>query len=592
MHRALTRMALRSTAIADKAGQWRTGAQAVAGTLAFGLGFWGFMLKSPPGDVHGWLNNLFRTVQLITLHFPTEFDGALPWQLQIGRLAVPLVAVVASLDVVVGAITRPVRLAALPMARNHVVFLGPPKLTDQAMAGLIARDHKLILVHPTIDGDRMNVLEGLGVTVVAADPFQARVLGGFNLHRARAVFVATGSDVDNANLAAMVIDAAKGRHPALDPLILAVEFEREDLADELVATVDGLARDHAVRFCRLSPDRDGLSLELVRHAPAFSTARAADRAHVLVIGLVGGWSQVLSRLLVVLQDRPDETPILSLILDANELEHFTAWSAARPDLSLVATVEILARGCGLLAAPGQGEAWRSRTPAPQLVIVLRDDAEGLATALALRRPGDATRADRADILVRQSREDRILGRLTGLRIDDRPLGAIVPFGGLLRAESIERLLDRAGERRAIALHAAYLDRASDLGVTSRRVLDTWEHLPENLRDANRVAAGHLPILLAAIGRREEDFDAAGLAGVSDTDWERLAEVEHRRWCADRIDHGWRHGAHRDDALRLHPCLVPWDDLSEADRHKDRNGVRIVLGLAGATRDVQVDRESR
>lgn len=579
MRRALMKLTLRLGAIAELVSRWRGTAQAVAGVVAIGLGFWGFMLKSPPTEVHGWLNNIFRTVQLITLHFPTEFDGALPWQLQVGRLAVPIVAFLASLHVVVGTITRPMRLAILPMTRDHIVFFGVSKLSDKAMSSLIAQGHRLILVHPTIEGERLSVLEGLGVTVISADPFEASVIQDLALARAQAAFVSMGDDVANANLAAMIMQKAGKRDAAAEPIVLAVEFEREDLATELVAAVDDLARRGGFRFYRLAPDREGLTLELTRYAPAFSPARGEARAHVLVAGLHGSWEMVLSQLLLALQDRPDETPVLSLILDAAEVERFSVWCAARPQIELVVDIEILRRGASLMPPEAAIDGWSKRTPPPQLAVILRDDGDAIATALALRRPGEPLRTRGAALLVRQSREDRILSLLPGFADEGAIGGAVRPFGGLLRRETIERLLDRAGERMAIRLHAAYLGRAAELGVTSARVLEAWERLPENIREANRAAAAHLPILLAAVGHGPSDFDAEALSKLSEADLERLAQLEHRRWCADRINHGWSYAPSRDDARRLHPCLVPWEALSEPERQKDRNGVRVVLEAA-------------
>jgi len=577
MRRALTRTTLRLGTLADRVARRRLMLQTAAGTIAFLLGFWGWTLKSPPEDWNGWANDFFRTVQLITLHFPTEFDGALPWQLQVGRLAVPLVAFFASLNVVLGALTRPVRLALLPFVRNHVVFFGAPKLTDAATAKLIAEGHHLVFVHPGIDGARLDVLEGIGITVVATDPLQTPILADLNLASARAVFVSTGNDVDNANLAMMIADHAGRRDDLAERLVLAVEFEREDLAAELVAVVDDTAKGTGIRFYRLAPDREGLSLELRVHAPAFAPGRGAVSAHALVVGLVGSWEQALSRLLVALQDRPDDVPIVSLILDPAERDRFEAWRRARSDLALVARFEVLPRGAGLLHDP-QAAPWRADIPAPQIVVVMREDAEGLATALALRH-SDCGIPAATPILVRQSREDHILDQLSKRVSKDDATAPLVPFGGLLRDAGVSNLLDRVGDRAAIALHARYLEGAENLGVSSPRVLETWEALPETYRDANRCSAEHLPVLLAATGREPATFDPAAFAAISDEEWGRLARIEHKRWCADRIDRGWRHGVLRDDAARRHPCLVDWSELSATDREKDVNAVRTLLALA-------------
>lgn len=51
--------------------------------------------------------------------------------------------------------------------------------------------------------------------------------------------------------------------------------------------------------------------------------------------------------------------------------------------------------------------------------------------------------------------------------------------------------------------------------------------------------------------------------------ERLAEHVHALWMNQRISEGWTYGPHRDDAMKLHPNIVPYDRLTDAEREYDR-----------------------
>ena len=62
----------------------------------------------------------------------------------------------------------------------------------------------------------------------------------------------------------------------------------------------------------------------------------------------------------------------------------------------------------------------------------------------------------------------------------------------------------------------------------------------------------------------------------------MAEMEHGRWIIERLSDGWRYGP-RDDARKLHNCLVSWAELSEDIKKHDRNAVRSfpsILAKAG------------
>jgi len=51
--------------------------------------------------------------------------------------------------------------------------------------------------------------------------------------------------------------------------------------------------------------------------------------------------------------------------------------------------------------------------------------------------------------------------------------------------------------------------------------------------------------------------------------EVLAKNTHEVWAEGRIADGWTYGAVRDDANKKHPCLVPYEELSENEKDYDR-----------------------
>lgn len=51
--------------------------------------------------------------------------------------------------------------------------------------------------------------------------------------------------------------------------------------------------------------------------------------------------------------------------------------------------------------------------------------------------------------------------------------------------------------------------------------------------------------------------------------EKLAENVHEVWAAGRIADGWQYGEVRDDERKLHPCIVPYNELSEIEKDYDR-----------------------
>ena len=52
--------------------------------------------------------------------------------------------------------------------------------------------------------------------------------------------------------------------------------------------------------------------------------------------------------------------------------------------------------------------------------------------------------------------------------------------------------------------------------------------------------------------------------------EKMAENVHEVWAQSRISQGWTYGAQRSDALKQHPCLVPYNELPEIEKAYDRD----------------------
>lgn len=51
--------------------------------------------------------------------------------------------------------------------------------------------------------------------------------------------------------------------------------------------------------------------------------------------------------------------------------------------------------------------------------------------------------------------------------------------------------------------------------------------------------------------------------------EAIARNVHEVWAAERITQGWQWGTERNDTLKLHPCLVTYDELPDSERQFDR-----------------------
>jgi hypothetical protein len=311
-----------------------------------------------------------------------------------------------------------------------------------------------------------------------------------------------------------------------------------------VFTVDDLAARHHVRLVPL----DGM-----------------DSPHLLVVG-----ASAFGRAVIVEFARrwlatanSSGTPLVTLV----------APDADRAIAELVERWPFVPKTCDLrpMDLPPE-QAMLSIAQRPYRSYFCDDDEEramGTALTAAVRwRPGPGS------VVVRLSRLAPRAGGGPAL-FDD--LGGALDLVSVYDAAAQEILLD---EEPLVAfargIHQSYLDDALRRGETlgSRPLLVSWDDLPQDAKESNQQQATAFVRTLAAIR-----CSVAPRSRLADPfffrpgEVEQLARREHEHWQAQRMESGWTYGPVRNDRRKVHPLLVPWERLSEADRSRNRAIVR-------------------
>jgi hypothetical protein len=220
--------------------------------------------------------------------------------------------------------------------------------------------------------------------------------------------------------------------------------------------------------------------------------------------------------------------------------------------------------------------------APPVAIVCGSEGD----AALLGRGVAAARAwPETQILVGvyQDESQRILDRTTAFHPRVHPVSAKL-------TALADQLFERAGvEVIARARHEQYVRRALERGetVAANHSLVAWDNLQPSLQASNRrfaQAVGNVIADLHATIRPLAGPVADGDLELADESLERLARFEHERWMRDLERDGWTvTQGNKDPSKKLHPLLVPWDDLPDHEKAKDRDAIRALpqmLSLVG------------
>ena len=109
----------------------------------------------------------------------------------------------------------------------------------------------------------------------------------------------------------------------------------------------------------------------------------------------------------------------------------------------------------------------------------------------------------------------------------------------------------------------------------------YESLSEDIKISNKDNAFHIPTKLLSIGykmRRVRKGFKAPVLHLNPEEIETMARVEHIRWSWDKRLNGWIYGNVKDNNSKIHPGLIPFEELAEHEKEKDRELVRLIPAL--------------
>jgi len=109
----------------------------------------------------------------------------------------------------------------------------------------------------------------------------------------------------------------------------------------------------------------------------------------------------------------------------------------------------------------------------------------------------------------------------------------------------------------------------------------FDDLPVEIKYSNMDNAIHIPTKLLSIGYRirpvKKGFKPAALH-LNDKEIETMARVEHLRWSWEKRLNGWTFDDIKNEKKKTHPSLIPYSELDEPEKEKDRELVKLIPAL--------------
>lgn len=96
----------------------------------------------------------------------------------------------------------------------------------------------------------------------------------------------------------------------------------------------------------------------------------------------------------------------------------------------------------------------------------------------------------------------------------------------------------------------------------------WNHLSEFKRQSNFAAADHVLYKLRYLNAGSGKEAVEKFENLNDIQKNECRRMEHERWMRFHIMNNWCYNSERNNQLRHHPDICPFDDLSESSQAKD------------------------
>lgn len=533
--------------LGDKRRRWYLLALLWVVLMVVGVG--GFVEQTrDEGLDRGFLDHLYLTLQLALLDY--SGDGTdLNWRLEVARFAAPLMATGTLLQAASSVFREQLQRFEAGRSRGHVVVAGLGLSGTRLALELARQGRKVVGVDADPQSRGLAALRAHDVPAILGDPADPTVLRAARVDRAESVVALCDTDAQNVAVASAARKVPR-RSRATD-LRCAVHLEDAELTDLLSGS--GMGGDLDVRAEFFNLHQVGARALLGEHL----TIEPGRRVHLVVVGL----GRLGRALVVAAAQRWAEVgdgPLQATLVDVAAGDRWHVLEMQHP--SLVEGVEATFLELDVEAPGREGLAALlerlTEVPPTLVAVVLDDEALALSTGIYLRRLVDdeavpvvvRTRGERGlgEVVAAQQAADP--GRLAGLRLFpliDRACTPALVEGGLR-------------EQLAAGLWTDHVARAAVRGV----VQEPWSALTDEERERGRNAADGLIDAIAGLGFELFPLRRWGGGPVpfSPEEMLQLAQRDHDRWRAERAAEGWRYGEARDEAGRITPQLVPWDQL--------------------------------
>lgn len=550
------------------------------------VGWYGFFLALQ-GSGRSFSDLLYLSLQLFVLQSGAEVPVN-NWYLQFARFFAPILTLSAfALAIVI--IFEQIQQFRLKSMKNHFIVCGLGYLGLE-IARYYAREKKdVIIIEKDPENPNIQAVRDCGIPIILGDATQEKILDMVQMKEARDIYLVTGNDSINAEIAVKcsdIIDESGKKY-----LCGHIHLENKDLW-QAFGTYSSPSSHSAA--CHSMPMEffnlyqiAGFCM-LTKYKPFSVEEIRSGSVNILIIGLGRLGENLLVRIAKMWKNAENggkKVHVTCIDIDGENKKNALLWKYRDIrewcDLSIF-TLDLTSQDFVQSEILSENSYLGIYSRA---YICLHNSSISALTALRLAHN---PRYKKTEIIVRATYDDGITRIFNCLKqknsienvsifpivSSDCCLDMIVHGVNLLEKQYIR-------EHIAQVLHENYRKIRFNEGAIrgTDPALEPWGLLQEDLKESNRQQADHIKEQFRKmnIGLTILPEWSEPLFNFTPDEIEILAEAEHKRWMKEKIDTGWKYGPIRDYNLKETPYLVEYrdlpekpEDIKERDRHPFRS----------------------
>jgi len=525
----------------------------LTGLLAFGLGFYGYLLT----PVYDWKHSIFYAMRLFLFEFDVKDLQNYPMQLEFARWLAVITILSSVSQALLYAFNEKAKLFSRRLFGKHVVIVGINKYTVELAKDLLLQKKKVILLSEEADHKDFNTIKAYGANVVVGNLIDPVNFKKSSLHKCSHFIIFTEDDSKNIEVMLQAQNYLELRERK--DLKVKMHISNKQL-EPLFERIEGGIKNKGYMDVQLFNVYENASKLLFESHPLYMNNEGReDHIHLLIIGFSEVSLQVILQAAKVAHYGL-EKKLKVTVVDEDAERIGPLFHLQYPQFHQVCDLEF--KNVNIHSSEFYKEFLIANPSISYVVVCQGTEQDGLTSSLNILN--ELKNVPIAFHIV----EDNQLASWIDANDDDYKY--IHRFGGLHEVMCSEVILSEGLDILAKEIHNHYSMKAVNK-------VDDWPQLNLFSRASNRAQADHIDTKLHLLGlvkeKKGKDSDGDVLSKEEFMEiliphLERIAIAEHERWNAFHYIYGWTSSEPqhmKNEKAKTHPCLVSWNELDNISK---------------------------